>query len=97
MEAVPAIADRIKHVQLSDQKAGLGSRDVRCLPGDGSLPLQELVTALVANDYRGHFDVQVWPKQISAAPTSEIIQRCEEWFRTTAARTVELPEASCVS
>ncbi len=99
LEAVSAIADRIKHVQLSDQKAGLGSKDVRCLPGEGSLPLQPLVQSLVANNYRGHFDVPVWPKHSSATPTQDVIQRCEDWFRMLNAQlpATQPTEVNCVS
>ena len=93
LEAVAAIADRIKHVQLSDQKVG-SAGVVRCLPGEGSLPLEPLVKTLVANDYRGHFDVQVWPAQGSATSTQDVIQRCEDWFRTMDAQPTETPEVS---
>lgn len=76
-----ALARDVKHVQLSDGNLGDRAEYARTLPGDGDLPLIELVTALLSNGYRGYFDIQVWSRSLWSQSHESIIQQCEDWAR----------------
>lgn len=76
-----ALARDVKHVQLSDGNLCDRAEYSRTLPGDGDLPLTELVTALLSNGYRGYFDIQVWSRSLWSQSHESIIQQCDDWAR----------------
>jgi sugar phosphate isomerase/epimerase len=63
-QRIPDVVPWIKLATLSDAYSG-ESRSIshaeedRCIPGQGVLPLAEIVTALEATGYRGAYDVQL--------------------------------------
>lgn len=79
---IPEIVGNIAHVQLSDRLADSVGDESRLLPGDGDLPLVELVSTLHHSGYRGYFDIQVWGKVVWRMEPSEVIQRCDDWVRS---------------
>lgn len=76
-----ALAREIKHVQLSDLNLDDRTEYSRSLPGDGDLPLLELVSSLQANGYRGYFDIQVWSRDVWGQPHEAVVQQCDDWVR----------------
>lgn len=56
---IPAVAPWIKLAALCDAQAPAVCDDDRRLPGQGEIPLTEIVTALEAAGYRGAYDVQL--------------------------------------
>ena len=62
LDRIPEIAPVVKTVQLSDwmQADHSPTANDRCLPGDGELPLAEMMGSLWESGYRGYFDVDVW-------------------------------------
>jgi len=75
------LASEIKHVQLSDVSLGARTEYARSLPGDGDLPLSELMSSLLSNGYRGYFDIQVWSRDVWSQTHEAIIQQCDDWAR----------------
>ena len=59
LEAAPYVAT----VQLSDWMPPLHDTD-RFLPGDGIVPLPEIVVALLQAGYRGDFEIDVWSSNL---------------------------------
>lgn len=59
-ECVPQVA----LVQLSDGNRPPQSRHERCLPGEGRLPLAELIDTLFLRRYTGAFELAVWSDQL---------------------------------
>lgn len=74
VERIPDFTDRIAIVQLSDAPVHPESLYDRRLPGDGVLPLREIVAALLENDYRRSFDLQVWSETLWSQPV-DIVTR----------------------
>jgi sugar phosphate isomerase/epimerase len=51
--------DRITLVQVSDFKVGTIASSQRLVPGDGDIPLQRIVSALLDAGYRGVFELEL--------------------------------------
>ena len=86
VERIPEFADRVAIVQLSDSPAHPASLYDRCLPGEGVLPLESIVGALLDNDYRGSFDLQVWSEEFwGLAPETAIRASCDSMLQLGAA------------
>jgi sugar phosphate isomerase/epimerase len=56
---IPDALPWIKLAALCDARPPARSDDDRCLPGEGQLPLVEIVKALEASGYRGVYDIQL--------------------------------------
>lgn len=78
VERIPEFADRVAIVQLCDSVARPKSVYDRCLPGEGVLPLREVVNTLLENDYRGCFDLQIWSEALWSQPASVTIRETRE-------------------
>lgn len=76
------IARDVRHVQLSDAMSGPRREYERRLPGDGELPLQGFVDALMAHGYRGYFDIQVWSREVWSQSHESIVQQCSDWLES---------------
>lgn len=60
IERIPELASLTGVVQVSDARRQPRSRAERCVPGDGCIPLREIVQAFQQSGYDGYYDVQVW-------------------------------------
>jgi sugar phosphate isomerase/epimerase len=78
VERIPEFTDRVSIVQLCDSVAHPKSVYDRCLPGEGVLPLREVVNALLENDYRGCFDLQIWSEQLWSQPIDVTLRETRE-------------------
>ncbi len=76
LERLPEIADRIALVQLSDWREPPRSENDRLLPGDGEIPLAEIIQKLEQSGYRGLYEVEVWSRDLWKLEHHELIQRC---------------------
>lgn len=57
---IPDVAGLTGIVQVSDaRRLPAGAAD-RCLPGEGNIPLGEIVRAFQRSGYAGYYDLQVW-------------------------------------
>ena len=76
-DAAPYIAT----VQLSDWKPPRHDTD-RLLPGDGEIPMQEIVDALSAAGYRGDFEIDVWSSDLWKTDYDSLLSRASAQCRT---------------
>ena len=60
LERIPEIAGMTGIVQLSDGDHSPTSEKDRLLPGEGKIPLPEIIQAFQMAGYAGYFDIQVW-------------------------------------
>lgn len=67
----PRLLDRVSDlvpylgvIQLSDSCKPQGSAPVRCLPGDGQIPLTEIVHAFDEAGYAGYYELAVWSEEL---------------------------------
>jgi len=66
MESVAAAGSRLRIVQLSDFVLGTVSMPGRAVPGDGCVPLAELVAGLISAGFDGIVDVELLGPRIDA-------------------------------
>lgn len=76
LEMLPQIVDRIAVVQLSDWREPPRSENDRLLPGDGTIPLREIITALEQAGYQGMYEVEVWSRDLWKMEHHELVRAC---------------------
>lgn len=74
---LPAIVPFLKSVTLSDGPVKRRSREPMAVPGDGQIPLTELVGRLCDAGYKGTFDCRVIVPQLSAVQYRPLLARCK--------------------
>jgi sugar phosphate isomerase/epimerase len=77
---IPEFVKYIKTVQLCDAPARPASEYDRHAPGDGTLPLTEIVQALEASGYTGFYELQLQSEQIWGNPYEPLLERCRSDF-----------------
>lgn len=86
VERIPEFADKVANVQVSDAPAHPSSLYDRCLPGEGVLPIEEIVRSLLDNNYQGFFDLQVWSEEFwELSPETAIRAGCHSMLQLGAA------------
>ena len=68
----------IRVVQLSDRAPVPGDSYDRCLPGDGSLPLADIMSLLAASSFDGDIDIQVWSSNVWALSATDVLRSCRD-------------------
>jgi sugar phosphate isomerase/epimerase len=76
LDLLPAMAQRIAVVQLSDWREPPRSENDRLMPGDGVIPLREIVTTLEEAGYRGHYEVEVWSRDLWKLDHHQLVRAC---------------------
>jgi sugar phosphate isomerase/epimerase len=76
LERVAEIAPRIGLVSLADRGGTPRDENDRLLPGDGILPLQEVVQTLEANGYSGWYELEVWSRDLWKLESRDLMRRC---------------------
>jgi sugar phosphate isomerase/epimerase len=64
LDRIAEIAPHVALVQLGDSRSPPDAEQNRCRLHEGDVPLQELVSAFVANGYNGYFDVELLGEEI---------------------------------
>ncbi len=80
VERIPSIASRIACVQLSDWHRSPRDDNDRALPGDGILPLSEIVSALEQAGYRGLYEIDPWSRDLWKRNYDGLIAECRRRF-----------------
>ena len=76
LERLPKLVDRIALVQLSDWREPPRSENDRLMPGDGTIPLREIVTTLEQSGYRGMYEVEVWSRDLWKREHHDLVRAC---------------------
>jgi sugar phosphate isomerase/epimerase len=76
MELLPQIVDRIAVVQLSDWREPPRSENDRAIPGDGVIPLREIVTTLEQSNYQGMYEIEVWSRDLWQLEHHKLVRAC---------------------
>jgi sugar phosphate isomerase/epimerase len=69
-------------VQVSDSPVDPKDRMDGRLPGQGALPLPEILHRFLAEGYQGYFDVQVWSEDVWRMPHADVIAACRAFEPT---------------
>ena len=73
------LVDHIAIVQLGDARRPPDGEQDRCRLGEGMVPLEQIVGALVANGYDGYFDIELMGEEIEAADYRELIAQSKQF------------------
>ncbi|MDA1050087.1 MAG: sugar phosphate isomerase/epimerase [Planctomycetota bacterium] len=79
-ERLSELAPRIGIVQLADAKEPPGVEQNRCRLGDGTIPLEAMISSLVHAGYGGYFDVKLMGEEIEASDYAELIAHSKVSF-----------------
>lgn len=78
LERIPELVPFTGLVQLSDSRRAPQTDSDRCFPGEGRIPLHEIVQAFRQTGFDGHFELQVWSDEAWSQPIDEVMQRCRD-------------------
>ena len=84
---IPEMVPWIKIAALCDARRPARSDNDRCLPGQGQLPLAEMICALEANGYRGAYDVQLLSEHCWKSDYPALLGECHSALAKLAPRT----------
>jgi len=73
IERLGSLVPHVAIVHLGDARTPPGAEQDRCLLGEGTLPLRELVGALRAAGYDGFFDIELMGEEIEASDYDHIL------------------------
>ena len=76
IERIPEIAPYVSVVQLSDWRRPPRCDNDRLLPGDGSIPLTDIVQAFESAGYRGAYEIEVWSRDLWKQDHRTLIREC---------------------
>ncbi|RLS57855.1 MAG: sugar phosphate isomerase/epimerase [Planctomycetota bacterium] len=77
MRRLTDVASRVVSVQLADWVETQSDCD-RHLPGEGTLPLAEIVTTLESAGYRGWYELEVWSRDLWKQDAATLMSRCQQ-------------------
>jgi len=78
---LPEIVPSIRLVQMGDSKATPMGEQNRCMLGEGSLPLPEIVRTLEANDYQGVYEIELLGEDIEHIEYRDILDQAGSTLR----------------
>jgi sugar phosphate isomerase/epimerase len=70
-------AQRTQIVQVADSRVEARSREDRLIPGEGVLPLEELLAPLFATQYAGWLAVEIMSSELWAGDLDDLLSRCK--------------------
>ena len=76
-KSIKEIVDRIAIVTLSDRDTHPRNQNDQKLPGEGNLPIRELVTSLEFYGYVGWYQTEVWSRDLWKMDHVDLIGRCQ--------------------
>lgn len=80
LQRLPELVSRIGVVQVSDAAPTSTTEYDRVLPGEGILPVSELITGLADAGYRGPVDYQIWSESLWRTVNQDWLQDCRANF-----------------
>lgn len=78
LKKLPRFSSAIKVVQVSDTMPQPPTSHDRSLPGDGSLPLTDIMATLLDSGFDGEVDVQVWSTDVWNDDPLQVLSTCRE-------------------
>lgn len=73
---IESFVERIGSVQLADRSGNPVGENERLIPGEGCLPILEIVGALESAGYNGWYETEVWSQELWKLSHHELIARC---------------------
>lgn len=80
LERLGDFTHRIASVQISDWREPVRCDNDRALPGDGMIPLREIIAGLEQGGYNGSYEIEVWSRDLWRGDQRGLIRQCRERF-----------------
>jgi sugar phosphate isomerase/epimerase len=80
VERIAQIAPHVAIVQLGDAKRPPDGEQNRCLLGQGTIPLAEIIAALKAAGYDGYYDVELLGEEIEEFDYPALLEHAKQAF-----------------
>lgn len=74
------LVDRLALVQLGDARHPPEGEQSRCLLGEGMVPIQEIVAALLEAGYDGYLDVELLGEEIETTDYADLLEHAKTKF-----------------
>lgn len=84
IQRIPELARLTGIVQLSDSRRDPQSDQDRQMPGEGVIPLPDLIRAFQLAGYTGYYDIQVWSKHLRHSNYAHRIEQCHAAIKSMA-------------
>ncbi len=81
LSRIPELTPHLATVRISDWQEPRSDSD-RYLPGDGLIPLQPIMNAMVNAGYGGCFEIEIWSEHHWASNYFQLVSDCCERFRS---------------
>ncbi len=78
IERIPQLVPFTNVVQISDSRRAPQTDSDRCFPGEGHIPLSDIMRAFQHAGYEGYFDLQVWSDEGWAKSSEEVSRLCRD-------------------
>lgn len=78
LDDIRASAGRLFGVHVADAPRELRWREDRFVPGEGVLPLRDMLAAIVDAGYDGWFDVEIMSRELWASDYDALLHRCAQ-------------------
>lgn len=72
------LANWLAVVQANDHAGDICTPYNHCLPGDGVVPVQSILDAILAAGYRGSFELGLWSHEIWQADYQQVLESCRD-------------------
>jgi sugar phosphate isomerase/epimerase len=86
VERIPEIASMTGIVQLSDCRLAANTDSERLMPGNGDLPIKDLIRAFQLAGYAGYFDIQVWSGRVWQSNYAQLLEQSYAELRAMSIR-----------
>jgi sugar phosphate isomerase/epimerase len=80
VDRIPEIAPHLALVQLGDAKHPPDGEQNRCLLGQGTVPLADIVAALKTAGYDGYYDVELLGEEIEGLDYPKLLEHAKQAF-----------------
>jgi sugar phosphate isomerase/epimerase len=80
VDRIPEIARHVAIVHLGDARQPPDGEQNRCRLGDGTVPLKEIVDALVRGGYDGYFDVELLGEEIETLDYHGLLEHAKQAY-----------------
>lgn len=95
IERIPELVPFTGVVQVGDSRRAPQTDADRCFPGEGRIPLTNIVRAFQQAGYDGYFDMQIWSDEGWIKSREEMIRLCQaalhQFVQPNAAGALSLP------
>jgi sugar phosphate isomerase/epimerase len=84
IEHIPSIVPEIALVQFSDWKNGSSTNTEGCIPGEGDLPIDSILSRLIDSGYKGFFETQILSDKVWNSDYRPLLSKCQNHFSSLA-------------